>query len=219
LCHALLDEHQPNHSIVFGGDYVSFAGCIEKFLMTLMQHKIELFVIFDCTDFDLKKRKTHDSRRLQDAATVAKLLYAPDTVESNEHIMPQLSRHVMIQSVKSLLGDNHFYVADGDADIDVASLGISHKCPVLSTDSDFYLYPLTHGYIPYSKFYWHDVHKAGAIYGEVYYCDCLQNSLVLLTNTCLPYFQLLLVMIPFHCWINTYQRFCQLVIKVQYTAL
>jgi len=171
LCHTLFDEHHPNHNIVFGGDYVSFAKCIEKFFKTLMQHKIEPFVIFDGIDFDLKKRKTHESRRLLNVAKVTKLLYAQDVVESNEHIMSQLSGHVMIQSVRSLLGDSHFYVADGDADVDVARLGISHKCPVLSTDSDFYVYPLTHGYIPYSKFYWHDVHKAGAIYGEVYCCE------------------------------------------------
>ncbi|XP_065912689.1 protein asteroid homolog 1-like [Dysidea avara] len=171
LCHALFDEHLVNHNVVFGGDYVSFAEYIEKFLMTLMHHKIESFVIFDGTDFDLKKKKTHDSRRLQDAATVTKLLYAPDTVRRDEHVMPLLSRHVMIHTIRSVVGDDHFYVADGDADVDVASYGISHKCPVLSADSDFYVFPLTHGYIPYSKFNWHDADKAGAIYGEVYYCE------------------------------------------------
>ena len=171
FCHALFDEHLINHSIVFGGDYVSFAKCIEKFITTLMQHKIEPFVIFDGTDFDLKKSKTHDSRRLQDAATVTNLLYAPDMVGSNEHVMPLLSRHVMIRSVQSLLNDDHYYVADGDADVDVASLGIFHKCPVLSADSDFYVFPLTHGYIPYSKFHWHDVDRAGAVYGEFYHCE------------------------------------------------
>ncbi|XP_065907333.1 protein asteroid homolog 1-like [Dysidea avara] len=172
LCHALFHEHLAEHDYIFGGDYVSFAKYIETFFFTLKHNRIEPFVIFDGTDYDLKKRKTHEARRLHDAEVIMKLLYDPDTVENDEHVLPQLTYNVMIHTIISVLGDDHFYVADGDADVDVASYGISHKCPVLSADSDFYVFPLTHGYIPYSKFYWHKTDTVGAvIYGMFFYCE------------------------------------------------
>ena len=73
----------------------------------------------------------------------------------------------MIDSVKRVLGDDHLFVADGDADVDIACLAIHHQCPVLSSDSDFYIFPLLYGYIPYSKFHWRNA-KSNVIYGEFY---------------------------------------------------
>ena len=169
LCHALFND--SNSVVSAGGNYVSFADNIKKFFDKLTQNHIKPFVIFDGTNFDSKKKRAHENRVMQQGVTVEKLLNAPDTVRSHEHILPLLSRDVMLRTIRSYLGDDHFYVADGDADVDVASYGISHKCPVLSADSDFYIFPLTHGYIPYSKFNWHDADKAGAIYGEFYYCE------------------------------------------------
>ena len=139
LCHALFYEHLAEHDYIFGGDYVLFAKYIETFFFTLKHNRIEPFVILDGTDYDLKKRKTHEARRLHDAEIIMKLLYDPDTVENNEHVLPQLTYNDMTHTIRSVLNDNHIYVADGDTDVDVASYGISHKCPVLSVDSDFYV--------------------------------------------------------------------------------
>ena len=59
-------------------------------------------------------------------------------------------------------------MADGDADMDIASLAVHHRCPVLSNDSDFYIFPLQYGYIPYSRFHWSDPQNDG-IYAEFYF--------------------------------------------------
>lgn len=131
LCHALFGEHAQEHNPVYGGDYISFSVCIQGFLNTLIRCSITPYVIFDGTDIDMKKRKTHDKRRLQQAESIVKLLQAPATTVS-DNLIPYLSRDVMIEAVREALGNDGFYVADSDADIDIASFGISKKCPVLS---------------------------------------------------------------------------------------
>ena len=171
LCHALFGEHAPEHNPVYGGDYISFSLYIEHFLNTLVRCKITPFVIFDGTDVDMKKRKTHDKRRLQQVESVVKMLQSPTTCTGAfDNIIPYLSRDVMIEAVRRAVGNNGFYVADSDADIDIASFGISKQCPVLSADSDFYIFPLPYGYIPYSKFYWHNTEN-NTIFGEFYFCE------------------------------------------------
>ena len=169
LCHALFSEHAPEHNPAYGGDYMSFSIYIQDFLNTLLRCKINPFVIFDGTDIDMKKRLTHDKRRLQQAESVVKLLQAP-TTSVFDNVIPYLSRDVMVEAVREALGSDGFYVADSDADIDIASFGISKKCPILSADSDFYIFPLPCGYIPYSKFYWHDTEN-DTIFGEYYFCE------------------------------------------------
>lgn len=169
LCHALFAEHALEHNPVYGGDYISFAIYVKNFFNTLMRCKITPFVIFDGIDIDMKKRKTHDNRRRQQAESVVKLLQAPTTC-AVDNITPYLARDVMVESVREILGNNGFYVADSDADIDVASFGIAKKCPILSSDSDFYIFPLPCGYIPYSKFYWHNA-ESNMIIGEFYSCE------------------------------------------------
>lgn len=169
LCHALFGEHVQEHNPVYGGDYISFSIFIQHFFNTLVTCKITPFVIFDGTDIDMKKRKTHDKRRLQQAESVVNLLRAPNTTVP-DNLIPYLSRDVMIEAVREAIGNDRFYVADSDADVDIASFGISKKCPILSADSDFYIFPLPSGYIPYSKFYWHNTEN-NMIYGELYFCE------------------------------------------------
>lgn len=169
LCHALFGEYAPEHNPVYGGDYISFSIYIQGFFNTLVRCNITPFVIFDGTDIDMKKRKTHDKRRLQQAESVVKLLQAPAT-NLSDNLIPYLSRDIMIEAVRESVGNERFYVADSDADVDIASYGILKKCPVLSADSDFYIFPIPSGYIPYSKFYWHNTEN-NVIFGELYFCD------------------------------------------------
>ena len=92
-----------------------------------------------------------------DAGTSAGTLRPPNVVpNAHVHIKPFLLVSVVVDSVKRVLGDDHLFVADGDADVDIASLAIHHQCPVVSDDGDFYIFPLLYGYIPYSKFHWHN---------------------------------------------------------------
>ena len=57
-------------------------------------------------------------------------------------LTPYLSTDAIIDAVTQILGADHLFTADNDADIEIACLAIHHQCPVLSNDSDFYVFPL-----------------------------------------------------------------------------
>jgi len=75
----------------------------------------------------------------------------------------------MIQMVQTILGESCYMVSDGNADVDLAKKGIQLKCPVLSDDSDFYVFPLPNGYIPYTKFDWRNAKEVSSIRVAIYY--------------------------------------------------
>ena len=156
---------------IYGGDYVSIVRKMDKFFNTLLEAGVNPLVVLDGINPD-EKADTTARRRLGKLETVARLF--PDDDETfkkqpteKDRARPYLFLNAMIDSVKRVLGDDHLFVADGDADVDIACLAIHHQCPVLSSDSDFYIFPLLYGYIPYSKFHWRNA-KSNVIYGEFY---------------------------------------------------
>ena len=117
-------------------------------------------------------------------------LFVPE--EKRDHEVKQsstpryLTNEIAIDSVKQVLGNDHLFIPDCEADVDVACLAIHHQCPVLSNDSDFYIFPLLYGYILCSKFYWstNDA-KGNAIYmGISIITSCSVSSLEFMMNHC-----------------------------------
>ena len=160
LLHALYTESGEDPK--YGGDYVNFSRHVEQFLNYLTRCGVQPFVVFDGIDCDRTKRITHSKRRLEDASRVHGLLSGFDP---EAHVSPYLSRLVMIETVARVLGKDRFCVTDGDADAYIAYLGSVHKSPVLSDDSDFFIFHLASGYIPYYKFTW----GKGDIKAHVFY--------------------------------------------------
>ena len=189
LSYALFEEYmaqrasQPR-SDMYGGDYVSIARHVDNFFNTLLESGISPLVVVDGINPDdkadtiaeRKKAKLKAVIRLFDDGTLP--IEITKELESDRHWLgkkqstekryarPFLLIDVVINSVKRVLGDDHLFVADSDADVDVACLAIHHQCPVLSQDSDFCAFPLLYGYIPYSKFHWSNAKNN--IYGELY---------------------------------------------------
>ena len=97
----------------------------------------------------------------------------------------------MIMIANKQLDDSCLYVADGDADVEIARLSKFKRCPVLSNDADFYVYPLFR-FIPYSKFEWYNAHsdKAGLFLEMYSYEDFIKEfsiahpSLLVLALSC-----------------------------------
>ena len=173
---------------MYGGDYVSIARQIDEFFHKLLEAGINPLVVLDGINPD-EKTDTIAQRKTEKLETVVGLFY-PDralptervTNEADEsdgqrrkkqpterkYARPFFILNAMIDSVKRVLGEGNLFVADSDADVDVACLAIHHQCPVLSSDSDFYAFPLLHGYIPYSRFKWRNAER-NTIYGEFYF--------------------------------------------------
>ena len=174
LSYALLEycSNGPRNEI-YGGDYVSIARQMDNFFNTLLKAGVNPLVVLDGINPD-GKADTIAHRRKGKLENVVHL-FDDETVPTKQppvrnRIRPYLFLNAMTDSVKRVLGDDHLFVADSDADVDIACLAIHHQCPVLSDDSDFYIFPLLYGYIPYSKFHWGDA-KSNVIYGEFYSYD------------------------------------------------
>ena len=154
LCHELYLHSGADN--VHGGDYVSFSKYIVRFLNCLLQNEIKPFVVFDGIDADQSKKGTHDKRRKENAERVRDLLRGNAAASRGEYYLPYLARLVMTEAVVRVLGEENLYVADGDADTVIATLAISRDCPVLSLDSDFYIFPIPKGYISFNDLKWNE---------------------------------------------------------------
>ena len=154
LCHELYLHSGADN--VHGGDYVSFSQYIVKFLNCLLQNQIKPFVVFDGIDAEQSKKETHNKRRIENAERVKDLLKGIRESSRADYYLPYLARLVMMEAVVRVLGEESLYVADGDADSIIATLAITRRCPVLSIDSDFYIFPIPDGYIPFTEMKWGD---------------------------------------------------------------
>lgn len=67
-------------------------------------------------------------------------------------ILPVFAIEVFKQTLREL--EVPLYVADGEADAMIVQIGNHYSCPVLSSDSDFFLFNVESGYILLDFFYW-----------------------------------------------------------------
>ncbi|XP_065893868.1 protein asteroid homolog 1-like [Dysidea avara] len=162
LCHELYLYSEADN--VHGGDYVSFSKYLERFLNCLIRNKIKPFIVFDGVDAEQTKKETHAKRRKENAERVLSLLQGKRAESPGDYYLPYLARLVMMETVNRILGEDGYFVADGDADANIASFAIARNCPVLSLDSDFYIFPLLGGYIPYTQLTWDESGVKARIY-------------------------------------------------------
>ena len=98
-----------------------------------------------------------------------------------------------------------FYVADGEADVVIARLANHYRCPVLSLDSDFFVFRLVGGFIHFKYFDWESYPATAVFYhrdwfaGQLCFRDtsliCMIPALVGndFMEPCHPYFLKLMV--------------------------
>ena len=170
LCHELYLHSGADN--VHGGDYVSFSQYIVRFLNSLLQNQIKPYVVFDGIDAEQTKKETHDKRRIENAERVQNLLRGTQHSSRADYYLPYLARLVMMEATVRALGEKNLYVADGDADSIIATLAITRQCPVLSIDSDFYIFPISGGYIPFTEMKWGEDGVHARIF---YYTDFAQQ--------------------------------------------
>jgi len=148
VCHTMY--HELGIDSVHGGDYVSFAIYIKEFFRALVNSNVAPYVVFDGVDLDEKKKETHLERRTKDVYRVWNMFHGQSL---SERFLPYFARQVMVEIVRSIEGV-HFNVVEGDADSYLAGMAVALNGPVLSTDSDFFIFPIPSGYIPYANLTW-----------------------------------------------------------------
>ncbi|CAC5375650.1 unnamed protein product [Mytilus coruscus] len=144
--------------------YNDYADKIKAFFSALRSNQISPYVVMDGGyEIDRRKHETH-VRRARERISKSK-----ETTSSEARFAPMLSRLTFLAVIVNM--KIPFVVCDFEADHDIATLANAFQCPVLSNDSDFFVYDLIKGYIPLDSFF---VSESSCI-GKVYYAKYMQN--------------------------------------------
>ena len=148
-----------------GGQYPEFRNKVQRFFLALKSSKIDSIVVIDGVDVEGEKTAIIKRRRKESIQMVEKYcrLERKDFA-SGSGVLPSQSLKVFIMTLQDMGVELIF--ADGEGDITVYEIANAYNCPVLSNDSDFFMYNLTSGYIPFNRFEWNGPLP---ITGEVFY--------------------------------------------------
>ncbi|KAI5091130.1 protein asteroid homolog 1 [Silurus meridionalis] len=134
-----------------GGDYDAFALLVRRFFSALSSCGISAFVVLDGgMDESDKKFKTL-RERAQSKINEAHSL----SLGYHGSVLPLLTREVFRQVLCEL--GVPLVQCISEADFEIASLAHHWSCPVLTSDSDFYIFDLCAGYLPMTFFEWENV--------------------------------------------------------------
>ena len=142
-----------------GGQFTEYREKVFSYYEHLQQCGITPIVIIDGIDYTGEKSDTILSRK----KGIFKALESLSQLDTSVTVVPSLCRDVYIQTLSEL--NIKYIVVDGDADMTLAEVANFYNCPVLSDDSDFYLFKLREGFIPLGKFYC----STNRITADVYY--------------------------------------------------
>ncbi|KAI5092489.1 protein asteroid-like 1 [Silurus meridionalis] len=140
-----------------GGDYSGFDKTVTQFFRNLRMCDIQPYVVIDGGD-DVSGIKFHTLKtRCQERIRRANRLSKGGSGE----IIPILMKNVFKQILRKL--GVPFIQCLAEADWETAALANEWNCPVLSNDSDFYIFSNRGGYLPIDHFQWRKVsHKSTA---------------------------------------------------------
>lgn len=128
----------------FGGDYDKYAAVIKQLFMLLKECNVTPYVIFD-GGYEQKKLSTILDR-MKNKIQAAKDLNP--VTEGSVSVFPLFLREAFISVVKEL--NIACVMCDFEGDSESACLARSLNCPVISFDSDYYIFDVQ--YIPFSNF-------------------------------------------------------------------
>ncbi|XP_028316402.1 protein asteroid homolog 1 [Gouania willdenowi] len=131
-----------------GGDYDAFAALLHQFISALEACRIQPYVVLDGGMDPSEKKFGTLKQRIQSKIREA------DTLAHGRSgsVLPILVRHVFIQVLTQR--GVPLVQCPAEADWDIACLAHQWKCPVLTSDSDFYIFDLPGGYLPFQNFQW-----------------------------------------------------------------
>ncbi|XP_035537243.1 protein asteroid homolog 1 [Morone saxatilis] len=131
-----------------GGDYDTFARLLSQFLSALAACNIQPYVVLDGgldpSDKKFSTLRQRQQSKIRDADSLSH--------GRNGSVLPLLTRNVFIQVL--MQRGVPLVQCPAEADWEIACLAHQWKCPVLTNDSDFYIFDLPGGYLPLRFFQW-----------------------------------------------------------------
>ncbi|XP_043512401.1 protein asteroid-like [Frieseomelitta varia] len=133
VCYSIYNSYTKSNC-AFGGDYDNYAQCVTKFFDDLLKCNVTPLVILDGGTEDKKLRTIIQRTRERINAACSFCPLSQENAKSIPLLLKEIFRDVMreknIRHVQCLF----------EADNDIASVAKILNCPVLSYDSDFYIY-------------------------------------------------------------------------------
>ncbi|XP_069393330.1 single-strand DNA endonuclease ASTE1 [Paralichthys olivaceus] len=149
----LLSGVDQNH----GGDYAAFEEEIEKFVAALRLCGIKPYMVMDGgADYTNKKLETLKQR----AVDRIRKCHEAAVEGTRKRVLPQWGKMVFMQTLDRL--EVPLAQCYGEADEQIAALASEWQCPVLSNDSDFFIFNLPAGLLPISHFRWKAVERSAS---------------------------------------------------------
>ena len=156
VCHKIHMIHEDNSGQVSwsqGGQYGQFRIATFDFIDRLLHSGISPVFVFDGIDYKQQKTKVVLKRRKDWIDCIRESLTGSAKKRPyGVRILPLLA----IEVFQDALNERNIpcFYFDGEADPDTVALANHYGCPVVSGDSDFYMFNLEGGYIPLSHFHW-----------------------------------------------------------------
>lgn len=131
-----------------GGDYDTFYCLLTQFLYALAACDIKPFIVLDGGMDPSEKKFSTLRQRLQSKIKEA------DKLSHNRPgcVLPLLTKEVFIQVL--IQSGVPLVQCPFEADWEIACLARQWNCPLLSNDSDFYIFDLPGGYFAFKHFQW-----------------------------------------------------------------
>ena len=147
LCHKLY--YQNDLEWTLGGDYPGFYKTVRTFFAILRRLRIDFDVIFDGIDCKSEKTVTVCQRREETYERIRR--HQRGRTVSTHSVLPLLAKLVFMDALQD--ADAPLYIADGEADAEIVAVANFYECPVLSDDSDFFIFNIKGGYIRLKHFF------------------------------------------------------------------
>ena len=152
-----------------GGQFDKYKDDVKGFYEGLLEGSVKPIVVLDGITHVGPKWSTYIARRQQKIQIVHKKLHKNETVK--DKVFPSLGAEVYVNVLEELKLE--YIVVDHEADDSIVGIANFYECPVLSSDSDFYLFNIKGGYVRFDKINFSTSDKS--IKADVYYyqhfCD------------------------------------------------
>ena len=130
-----------------GGQYGQFREDTLYFIDSLKYSGISPVFVFDGIDYKQEKVEVQHIRRTDLISSIRKTFAGGKVAK----VLPLLFLEVFRDALKER--EIPFYCVDGEGDPDTVALANHYQCPVVSGDSDFYMFNVEEGYIPMGRLY------------------------------------------------------------------
>ena len=168
VCHALYEQEHISWS--HGGQYGEFRVAILFFVDRLLNNGIFPIFVFDGIDYKQQKVETTLKHRNESVRSIRDILMG--TKKFDRRHLPQLGAFVFRDTLEER-NIPLFYV-DGEGDPDFVAFGNHYGCPVVSSDSDFFMFNIANGYLPMDRLNWRKTPITADFYYWYKFSQCFQ---------------------------------------------